>query len=183
MLVRRGLKGELPLVAGGASGCRTRFCRRRRRLSPATTTRSTRNCRAVAAFKKVALIVLGTAMQTYGEKLTDEQEVLSYAADILIDTYAAESAVLRARRRPSTRGTRRPRCTRPPPALVRQRRRAARGGRGAQCARGDGRRRHAAHAARRAAPRPEGDAGQHRRAAPAARRRGRRGGAGISCSL
>jgi hypothetical protein len=33
--------------------------------------------RAVDAFKKVALMVLGTAMQTYGEKLTDEQEVLS----------------------------------------------------------------------------------------------------------
>ena len=43
------------------------------------------------------LMVLGTAMQTYGEKLSDEQEVLSYAADILIDLFAAESAVLRAR--------------------------------------------------------------------------------------
>lgn len=42
-------------------------------------------------------MVLGTAMQTYGQKLTDEQEVLCAAADILIDTYAAESAVLRAR--------------------------------------------------------------------------------------
>ena len=47
--------------------------------------------RAVAAFKKVALMVLGTAMQTYGEKLTDEQEVLSFAADILIDTYASRA--------------------------------------------------------------------------------------------
>jgi Rad3-related DNA helicase len=44
----------------------------------------------------VALAVLGTAMQTYGEKLNDEQEVLSFAADILIDVYAGESAVLRA---------------------------------------------------------------------------------------
>jgi hypothetical protein len=52
--------------------------------------------KAVAAFKKVALMVLGTAMQTYGQKLSDEQEVLSFTADILIDTYAAESAVLRA---------------------------------------------------------------------------------------
>jgi hypothetical protein len=42
-------------------------------------------------------MVLGTAMQTYGEKLTDEQEVLSYAADIISDIYAGESAVLRAR--------------------------------------------------------------------------------------
>ena len=41
-------------------------------------------------------MVLGTAMQTYGPKLNDEQEVLSYAADIMIETFAAESAVLRA---------------------------------------------------------------------------------------
>ena len=52
--------------------------------------------RAVGAFKKVGLMVLGSAMQHYGEKLTDEQEVLSFAADILIDTFASESAVLRA---------------------------------------------------------------------------------------
>jgi hypothetical protein len=36
-------------------------------------------------------------MQTYGEKLTDEQEVLGCAADIVSDIYAGESAVLRAR--------------------------------------------------------------------------------------
>src|SRR4030095_3785490 len=52
---------------------------------------------AVAAFKKVVLMVLGTAMQTYGQKLGDEQEVLSCAADIMIETFSSESAVLRAR--------------------------------------------------------------------------------------
>jgi hypothetical protein len=46
--------------------------------------------------KKAALMVLGTAAQTYGEKLTDQQEVLMAAADILIEVYGAESAVLRA---------------------------------------------------------------------------------------
>ena len=46
--------------------------------------------------KKIALMVLGTAMQTYGEKLADEQEVLMAAADIIIDVYGAESALLRA---------------------------------------------------------------------------------------
>ena len=59
--------------------------------------------KAVAAFKKVVLMVLGTAMQTYGQKLTDEQEILSYIADIVIDTYAAESAVLRAKDAGATR--------------------------------------------------------------------------------
>ena len=35
-------------------------------------------------------------MQTYGEKLVDQQEILSYTADIISETYASESAVLRA---------------------------------------------------------------------------------------
>jgi hypothetical protein len=94
MLVRRGLKGGLPLVAAA---------RRLQEeiLSPgvagATEDEGLQaELRAVAAFKKVALAVLGTAMQTYGEKLSDEQEVLSCAADILIDVYAGESAVIRA---------------------------------------------------------------------------------------
>ena len=52
--------------------------------------------RACGAFKKVVLMVAGTAMQRYGTKLEQEQEVLSFLADILIDTYASESAVLRA---------------------------------------------------------------------------------------
>jgi alkylation response protein AidB-like acyl-CoA dehydrogenase len=97
MLVRRGLKGDLPLVAA-ARALQDEI------LSPsAPPARADEGApleeegRTVAAFKKVALIVLGTAMQTYGQKLTAEQEVLSYAADILIDTFASESAVLRAR--------------------------------------------------------------------------------------
>jgi alkylation response protein AidB-like acyl-CoA dehydrogenase len=51
---------------------------------------------AVAALKKVGLMIIGLAMQTYGQRLNDEQEVLMHAADILMDVYAAESALLRA---------------------------------------------------------------------------------------
>jgi hypothetical protein len=54
-------------------------------------------------------MVLGTAAQTYGERLGEEQEVLSWAADILIEAYAAESAVLRAIT--ATRGEARPDTT------------------------------------------------------------------------
>ncbi len=68
----------------------------RRLATRPATDRSTQELRAVAGMKKAALMVLGTAMQTYGEKLADQQEILSYAADILIDVFAAESAVLRA---------------------------------------------------------------------------------------
>src|SRR5262249_19275018 len=52
--------------------------------------------RAVESFKKAALMVLGLAMQTYRDKLAEQQEVLMSLADILIDAYAAESALLRA---------------------------------------------------------------------------------------
>ncbi|HUK34266.1 MAG TPA: acyl-CoA dehydrogenase family protein [Vicinamibacterales bacterium] len=52
--------------------------------------------RAVESFKKIALMVFGVAMQTYGAKLADQQEILTFTADILIDVYSAESAWLRA---------------------------------------------------------------------------------------
>jgi alkylation response protein AidB-like acyl-CoA dehydrogenase len=97
MLIRRALKGELPLIAA-ARRLQDEI------LAPSTGSGSfgdqgvlDEELRIVAALKKVALMIVGTAMQTYGERLTDEQEVVSFAADILIDIYAAESAVLRAR--------------------------------------------------------------------------------------
>src|SRR5690606_4622040 len=52
--------------------------------------------KACGAFKKVVLMVAGTAMQTYGNALEQEQEVVTYLADLVIDAYTAESAVLRA---------------------------------------------------------------------------------------
>jgi alkylation response protein AidB-like acyl-CoA dehydrogenase len=52
--------------------------------------------RAIESFKKTALMVFGVAMQTYGAALADQQEVLTSTADILIDVYSAESALLRA---------------------------------------------------------------------------------------
>ena len=96
MLIKRALKGDLPLIAA-AKRLQDEI------LSPSPAVMASGDAaleeelRAVTAFKKVALMVLGTAMQTYGQKLNDEQEVLGYAADIMIDIYAAESAVLRAR--------------------------------------------------------------------------------------
>jgi len=97
MLIRRALKGELALIPA-AKQLQDEL------LSPSAPTAGfgeseplDDELRAIGAFKKVALTILGTAMQTYGEKLTDEQEVLGYAADIVCDIYAGESAVLRAR--------------------------------------------------------------------------------------
>ncbi|HJO38323.1 MAG: acyl-CoA dehydrogenase family protein [Vicinamibacterales bacterium] len=52
--------------------------------------------RVSTALKKVVLLVLGVAMQTYGDALRDQQEVLSFTADIVMDAFSAESVTLRA---------------------------------------------------------------------------------------
>ena len=97
MLVRRALKHELPVIAA-AKALQDEV------LSPSIASFGSggdegldQEQRSVSAFKKVALMVIGTALQVHGSKLNDEQEILSYTADIMIDTFAAESAVLRAR--------------------------------------------------------------------------------------
>ncbi|MDP1571866.1 MAG: acyl-CoA dehydrogenase family protein [Vicinamibacterales bacterium] len=95
MLMKKALKGELPLIAA-AKALQDEI------MSPSPALPSgdegvlAEERRAVAAMKKVVLLVAGTAMQRYGAALEHEQEVLSALADLLIDTYASESAVLRA---------------------------------------------------------------------------------------
>ena len=94
-LVRRAVKGSGPPLVAAAERLRDELT-----APPTLPTPSAEplgeQAAAVAAFKKTAVMVLGLAMQRYGKQLSDEQEVLSSAADILIDAYAAESAVARA---------------------------------------------------------------------------------------
>ena len=46
--------------------------------------------------KKVFLMVGGKAAMTFGDKIEEEQELRMYLADLMVEIYAAESAVLRA---------------------------------------------------------------------------------------
>jgi alkylation response protein AidB-like acyl-CoA dehydrogenase len=95
MLMKKALKGELPLMQA-AKALQDEI------MSPSMAVADDGDgvliaeTRACGAFKKVVLLIAGTAMQRYGTKLEQEQEVLTFLADILIDTYASESAVLRA---------------------------------------------------------------------------------------
>lgn len=52
--------------------------------------------KAVASAKKVALMVSGVAVQKFRDALKDEQEILALGSNIIMQTYAMESAVLRA---------------------------------------------------------------------------------------
>ena len=111
MLMKKAMKGELPLMAA-AKALQDEI------MSPSMSVPEDADgvlaaeARACAAFKKVVLMVAGTAMQRYGTKIEQEQEVLSFLADILIDTYAAESAVLRAQDAAAAASCRTPSCTR-----------------------------------------------------------------------
>src|SRR3954465_10383692 len=96
MLIRRAVKGDLALIPA-AKALQDEL------LGPPSMPSSgdadgvlADEVRAITAFKKTALMVFGLAMQTFGTKLTDAQEVLMHLADITIDVFSAESAVLRA---------------------------------------------------------------------------------------
>jgi alkylation response protein AidB-like acyl-CoA dehydrogenase len=94
MLARRAVKGELALIP--AARALQDELLTPMPLEPSGDGPLENERRTVAALKKVALMVLGTAMQTYKDTLADQQEVLTLAADILIDVYAADSTVRRA---------------------------------------------------------------------------------------
>jgi alkylation response protein AidB-like acyl-CoA dehydrogenase len=101
-LIRRAMKGELPVfqkamalmeeVAAGPQ--------------PASTDDGflAEEARMAAGAKKVALMCLGLAVQKFGDKLTDQQEILGHFADVAMETYALESAVLRTQKRAERNG-------------------------------------------------------------------------------
>jgi alkylation response protein AidB-like acyl-CoA dehydrogenase len=94
MLAKRAVKGTLPVIAAART-------LQEEIMTPSLPEPSSgepfeAEKRSVAAMKKTSLMVLGTAMQNYGAQLADEQEVLLTTADILMDTYASESVLIRA---------------------------------------------------------------------------------------
>jgi alkylation response protein AidB-like acyl-CoA dehydrogenase len=93
MLAKRAVKGTLPIIAA-ARALQDEL------LSPALDAPGDGPLdgarKAVTGMKKAALMVLGTAMQTYGNGLADQQEVLTRCADVIMDVYASESVLLRA---------------------------------------------------------------------------------------
>jgi hypothetical protein len=101
MLIKRALKGTLPLIPAARK-------LQDDLLSPAPTPGGPTEAgpwaaqsRAVGAFKQVGIMMLGLAMQRYGEAISEQQEVLMAVADIMMAAACADSAVLRARSAPA----------------------------------------------------------------------------------
>jgi alkylation response protein AidB-like acyl-CoA dehydrogenase len=106
-LIRKAMKGELPLfpkamalmdelTAGPTAGAgEDGFLAAEARLG--------------AGAKKVALMCLGVAVQKFQQELTEQQEILGHFADIAMETYALESAVIRTQKRAAAQGEERTR--------------------------------------------------------------------------
>jgi alkylation response protein AidB-like acyl-CoA dehydrogenase len=60
--------------------------------------------RLVAAAKKIGLFAAGVATQKYMQALQDQQEIMGAIANMTIETYAVESAVLRAQKLAERKG-------------------------------------------------------------------------------
>ncbi len=102
MLIKRAMKGQLPLLQA-AKALQDEI------LSPQMSMDEedgilTAEFKLAQNAKKVALMVLGTAAQKYMAALSEQQEVLIECADIIMEAYAMETVILRARKNASSKG-------------------------------------------------------------------------------
>jgi butyryl-CoA dehydrogenase len=102
MLMKRALSGALPLMAAGAK-------LQEEVLGGPSFTEATdgpwaEQERILAGAKKAFLLAAGAAMQKYREQLADQQEIVGTLADIVIEIYAVESALVRAQKAEAARG-------------------------------------------------------------------------------
>jgi alkylation response protein AidB-like acyl-CoA dehydrogenase len=96
MLMKRALKGELALIPAARRLMDEVMSPSAPSVDALDAQPLAAETKAAEAFKKVTLLGIGAAMQRFGARLQEEQEVLLWLADLAIDTFAAESAVLRA---------------------------------------------------------------------------------------
>ncbi|WP_274364156.1 acyl-CoA dehydrogenase family protein [Paenibacillus thermotolerans] len=101
-LLKKAMKGELPLLQKAQQ-----FQNDLLSLVPAAQFENTleQETHLVSMMKNIFLFTGGLAVQKYGMNLEKEQEALSNLADIMIQMYAAESALLRTKKRLAKKGS------------------------------------------------------------------------------
>lgn len=103
MILKRALKGELDLM-GPAMKVAGDLMAIPDFETPDYSAPMSQEAELLANMKKAILMVAGKAAETLGMELESEQEILMNIADMLIETYAAQSAVLRAVKIAETKG-------------------------------------------------------------------------------
>jgi len=101
-ILRRALKGEIPLQQEVMKAMEALMSPSLDELDPSVPFAAEKA--TLAGLKKAFLVTSGAAVQRFGEGMKDEQEVLLALADVAIQIFAIESAVLRAERAAATGG-------------------------------------------------------------------------------
>src|SRR5436190_4656618 len=101
-LMKRAIKGRLGLL-GAAKALQDEILNPKMSFDEGTSTLAAETKLAQNA-KKIALMVLGTAAQKYMMGLSEQQEVLLNCADIIMEAYQMESAILRAKKMAASKG-------------------------------------------------------------------------------
>ena len=96
MLLKRAMKGKLGLLQA-AKALQDEILNPQMSFDEDTSLLAAESKLAQNA-KKIALMVLGTAAQKYMTELQNEQEILLNCADIIMDAYQMESAILRTKK-------------------------------------------------------------------------------------
>ena len=95
VLFRRGLKGEIPFLS-----VVQKLFSELPAIEPVSPSAEDGSLgyqkKLVNMAKKIALLTTGAAGQKYGKEIIEEQEVLGLLSEIIIETYAMESGLLRA---------------------------------------------------------------------------------------
>jgi alkylation response protein AidB-like acyl-CoA dehydrogenase len=94
MLVKKAMKGHVDLL-GPASKVQEELLSIPSFESPDYSELFSEEKEMIKKLKKIFLMVAGGAVQKYGPQLEEHQQLLIAAADILIEIYMAESAILR----------------------------------------------------------------------------------------
>ena len=92
LLLKKGMKGELDLMPAVMQAA-MRLCSEK--AKEITDGPLAQEHQLIENFKQLFLMITGNATQKYGTKLEEEQQVLQALADVLIEIYFSESAILR----------------------------------------------------------------------------------------
>lgn len=101
-MVRRALSGVLPLF--DAAMALMDEPRPEGRPSASDSGFLAAELRLTKGAKKISLMLIGLAAQKFQAKLQDQQEVMGFCADVAIETYALESALLRTQKKAERHG-------------------------------------------------------------------------------